>query len=92
MTNSSGRGAEQVRPLAGAGIEISQNSCWHCEPAVRPLAGAGIEICSLFMRKTKKCWFAPSRGRELKYNPGHLEIGGKHVRPLAGAGIEISPQ
>ena len=55
---------------------------------VRPLAGAGIEIqmyCSIRDDGT----FAPSRGRELKYNPGHLEIGGNTVRPLAGAGIEI---
>ena len=61
-----GADAESVRPLAGAGIEISHCRGSLTNGSVRPLAGAGIEIYFL----PPQCWadieFAPSRGRELK--------------------------
>ena len=34
----------EVRPLAGAGIEIIIDHSRNCLGSVRPLAGAGIEI------------------------------------------------
>ena len=55
-----------VRPLAGAGIEIKRLVIEPFDPAVRPLAGAGIEISSL-RGETAQEQFAPSRGRELKF-------------------------
>ena len=54
-----------VRPLAGAGIEISVGRLGLFVHVVRPLAGAGIEI-RLFYRLLIIFLFAPSRGRELK--------------------------
>ena len=57
----------EVRPLAGAGIEILKaRSAPLDENFVRPLAGAGIEI-GKWTHEIYIVWFAPSRGRELKF-------------------------
>ena len=57
-----------VRPLAGAGIEITHDSHALGYAEVRPLAGAGIEIAAARVCAHSICRFAPSRGRELKYS------------------------
>ena len=54
-----------VRPLAGAGIEITKNGFAPAKEKVRPLAGAGIEIVKA-VERMNTILFAPSRGRELK--------------------------
>ena len=54
-----------VRPLAGAGIEIELLGTVADPGTVRPLAGAGIEIVYR-PGANDTIAFAPSRGRELK--------------------------
>ena len=78
----------QVRPLAGAGIEIAIDYATMQRIAVRPLAGAGIEISSASSAESLNL-FAPLRGRELKYKLRLRRFLCGLVRPLAGAGIEI---
>ena len=57
--------SSNVRPLAGAGIEIAPaRGLMRCI-SVRPLAGAGIEI-GAHADVISLAGFAPSRGRELK--------------------------
>ena len=55
---------------------------------VRPLAGAGIEML-IDGLGNRRVLFAPSRGRELKYQAHRQDHHNQRVRPLAGAGIEI---
>ena len=79
-----------VRPLAGAGIEITWTAWAGSWKSVRPLAGAGIEIGCIGWLRRHSASFAPSRGRELKYASHAARNAQTPVRPLAGAGIEIS--
>ena len=78
-----------VRPLAGAGIEISQFSAAASPGRFAPSRGRELKF-SAVPSVLHRGLFAPSRGRELKYSA----VGGSgrsiQVRPLAGAGIEIT--
>ena len=77
-----------VRPLAGAGIEIDYMVGSGTTEDVRPLAGAGIEILGIGYAYPLRL-FAPSRGRELKFQQRLGRVPPALVRPFTGAGIEI---
>ena len=75
------REQQSVRPLAGAGIEITLTTKQKSDLKVRPLAGAGIEMKSSVV-KSSRLRFAPSRGRELKslWKPGRVPSCGSPPR------------
>ena len=76
-----------VRPLAGAGIEISLPEAPDQRRSFAPSRGRELK-CKHIGPDRRIPLFAPSRGRELKYTvqAGIIFL---LVRPLAGAGIEI---
>ena len=77
-----------VRPLAGAGIEMNVSSLRRAYILFAPSRGRELKF-EMYSVLRNAAWFAPSRGRELKSLLGHLHVETRRVRPLAGAGIEI---
>ena len=65
---------QQVAPLAGAWIEISEATILTLQPSVAPLAGAWIEIALVHLYSENVKMSLPSRERGLKYLRRHSII------------------